>query len=72
MPQVHRVVAAQLAAKRLCRRVPRKLLDDLVDHVQYHQDRNRQARQSHEKITRRRLSERGVRLTDMPRCRPPT
>ena len=69
MPQVHRVVAAQVVAKWLSGRVSRKLLEQLVDEVEYHQARNRQARKSHEKRTRRLLRERGVRLTQMVRCR---
>lgn len=68
MPQVHRVVAAQVLAKWLSGRVSQKVLEQLVDEVEYHQARNRQARQSHEKRTRRLLRERGIRLTKMSRC----
>ena len=69
MPQVHRVVAAQVVAKWLSGRVSQKLLERLADEVEYHQTRNRQARKSHEKRTRRLLRERGIRLTKMARCR---
>ena len=68
MPQVHRVVAAQVVAKWLSGRVSRKVLEQLADEVKYHQARNRQARKSHEKRTRRLLRERGIRLTRMARC----
>ena len=69
MPQVHRVVAAQVMAKWRSGRVSQKVLEQLVDEVEYHQARNRQARKSHEKRTRRMLRERGIRLTKMAECR---
>jgi hypothetical protein len=72
VPQAHRVVAAQLAAKRLCGCVPGTTLEKLAEWVEYHQERNRQARVSHEKATRRRLKEQGIRLTGMTRCQPST
>ena len=68
VPQVHRVVAAQVAAKWLSGCVSRKLLEQLADAVEYHQARNRRARKAHEKRTRRQLRERGIRLTQMARC----
>ena len=60
MPQVHRVVAAQVMAKWLSGRVSQKVLEQLADEVEYHQARNRQARKSHEKRTRRMLRERAL------------
>lgn len=71
MPQVHRVVAAQVKAMWLSGRVSQKVLDQLVKQVQYHQRRNKQARLSHDKRTRRQLWKRGIRLTNMARCQPP-
>ena len=46
-----------------------EVLERLVDEVEHPQARNRQARKSHEKRTRRLLRERGIRLTKMARCR---
>ena len=69
MPQVHRVVATQVMAKWRSGCVSKKVLEQLVDEVKYHQARNRQARNSHEKRTRRLLRDRGIRLTHMARCR---
>ena len=60
MPQVHRVIAAQVVAKWLSGRVSQKVSDQPADEVEYHQARNRQARKSHEKRTRRMLRERGI------------
>ncbi len=72
MPQVHRVVAALIVAKWRSGCVTQKLLEHLVDQVEYHQQRNRQSRESHEKGTRRLLRERGIKLTKMQRCHSPT
>ena len=70
VPQIHRVVAAQVVAKWRGDRVTKKLLEQLVKHVEYHQARNRQARKSHNKRTRRQLRAKGIRLTDVIRCKP--
>ena len=65
---MHRVVAAQVAAKWLSGRVSQELLDHLAKQVSYQQRRNQQAWLSHVKRTRRALRAKGIRLTKMSRC----
>ncbi|HEY3788348.1 MAG TPA: hypothetical protein VGL71_05805, partial [Urbifossiella sp.] len=60
----------QIMAKWRLGCVTQKLLEKLAEDVKYHQKRNRQTRMSHEKTTRRRLREHGIKLTGMLRCRP--
>ncbi|PQO37789.1 hypothetical protein DTL21_07540 [Bremerella cremea] len=45
------------------------LLDHVAATIQYCQQRNAQARRSHAKRTRRKLREKGVKLTEIERCR---
>jgi len=63
------VVAAQVVAKWLSGCVSKKVLDQLVDDVRYHQARNRQARKAHDNPTGCILGDCGSRLTEMAQCR---
>jgi hypothetical protein len=47
---------------------PKKLLERTSAEIQRAQHRNAVARKSHIKRTRRRLHERGIKLTGLPRC----
>lgn len=45
------------------------LLDRVAAKIQYRQERNAQARLSHTKRTRRKLRRKGIKLTEIERCR---
>jgi hypothetical protein len=44
-------------------------VEKAVRKITWAQRRNAQARKSHTKRTRRRLRKRGIKLTELPRCR---
>lgn len=69
MCQIQDVLGALIPCWWHEQRVTQSLIDGLVKRVAYTQKRNRTARVSHMKATRRRLRELGIRLTDTKRCR---
>ena len=69
MCQIQDALAALIPCWWHKQRVTPPLVDRLVVRIAYTQKRNRTARVSHAKATRRRLRNRGLRLTDIKRCR---
>jgi len=66
--QVHDAVAGLIESWWLNGRVSARLLERLAEKIQDTQRQNAKARRSHEKRTRRRLRQLGIKLTQIERC----
>ena len=69
MCQIQDALAALIPCWWHKQRLRQALIDRLAKRIAYTQKRNRTARVSHAKATRRRLRELGIRLTGIKRCR---
>lgn len=69
MCQIQDVLAALIPCWWHKQPVTQALIERLVARIGYTQKRNRAARVSHAKATRRRFRELGIPLTDVKRCR---
>ena len=72
MCQIHKVIAAQINSLWLNGQISTQLLEKLAEEITSTQSANAKARTSHQKRTRRRLRQKGVRLGQVKRCKWPT
>ena len=68
--QVRQAAGAWFEAHSLPRGARWKRYHKVAQTIAYYQKHNKEARRSHTKTTRRRLHEMGIRLSDLPSCRP--
>jgi hypothetical protein len=65
--QIHKAIAAQINALWLNGRISTQLVEKLAEITSTQAD-NAKARKSHQKRTRRRLRQRGIKLGQVKRC----
>jgi hypothetical protein len=67
--QIHDAVSALVQSWWLNGRASAALLEHTATTIAYTQQRNAQARQCHAKRKRKRLRQKGIKLTHIPRCK---